>query len=170
MIQVFRRWPTAEEIKASVKPPLCESYWWLTGMNYNRPVIISLWNGATRSGPVPRVRFPGMTEDGIRTNQTHTGGFVLVGPIAYDGVPEEEIHAAAVPTSTTLPEFPCVVQGRIRVVTQHASDRFKEHSGCKKKHEATVLSIQRLIAVAHEMRLKPKYRVVELLNHGTEGG
>jgi hypothetical protein len=31
--------PTVEEAKAAVYPGLYESYWWVTGWNFNRPVM-----------------------------------------------------------------------------------------------------------------------------------
>jgi hypothetical protein len=36
------RIPTVSEASASVERPLCESYWWFDGLNFNRPVVCSV--------------------------------------------------------------------------------------------------------------------------------
>lgn len=36
------RLPTVREAAESVERPLCESYWWFDGLNFNRPVMCSV--------------------------------------------------------------------------------------------------------------------------------
>lgn len=39
------RYPTVAEVLASYAPPLCESYWWATGWEFNRPVVARIGVG-----------------------------------------------------------------------------------------------------------------------------
>lgn len=40
------RYPTVAEVAASYAPPLAESYWWVTGWGFNRPVMACIGVGA----------------------------------------------------------------------------------------------------------------------------
>ncbi len=52
------RFPTIAEAQAAQKAPLCESYWWFEGWDFNRPVIACVNIGAhVREGAYVHVTF-----------------------------------------------------------------------------------------------------------------
>ena len=77
-------------------------------------------------------------------------------------LPEAEEWAS--PVGKTLP---LVVEGRCQSIAQHAIDRYRERTGSKKCDATVCERLAARIASAEEMQLKPKYRVIELIAHGT---
>ncbi len=52
------RLPAVAEAAESVEAPLCESYWWFDGLNFNRPVMCSVGISChVKHGPSVRVYF-----------------------------------------------------------------------------------------------------------------
>jgi hypothetical protein len=61
------RLPTVQEAAESVEGPLCESYWWFAGLNFNRPVMCSVSISChVKHGSSVRVHF---------AEETPVGGF-----------------------------------------------------------------------------------------------
>jgi hypothetical protein len=69
-------------------------------------------------------------------------------------------------TATEGGNLPLVVEGRCEVISRHAIDRFRERTGTNKPDEVIVKRVAARLAIADEMELKPKYRVLELMAHG----
>jgi len=60
-----------------------------------------------------------------------------------------------------------LVEGRCTHVTQHAIDRFRERSGSNKGDQTIINRMTTRLQDAEEMELKERYRINELLAHGT---
>ena len=75
-----------------------------------------------------------------------------------------ECEGFEVPVSASRP---LAVAGRCETVTQHAIDRYRERTGSKKSDEKVCDQLHCRRANAQEMELKPQFRLIELLAHGT---
>ena len=42
---IIQGFPTVEQITPTIKKPLSESYWWFSGLNFNRPIIARIGIG-----------------------------------------------------------------------------------------------------------------------------
>lgn len=62
---------------------------------------------------------------------------------------------------------PLAVTGKCEAISLHAIQRFRERTGSKKSDETVCNSVAAQLSSAKEMVLKLKYRVIELLAHGT---
>lgn len=62
---------------------------------------------------------------------------------------------------------PFVVTGICTEITAHAIIRYRERTGTKKGEVATLNKIRERMEKAEEWRLKQKFRLIELLAHGT---
>ncbi len=87
-MQTLHRIPTVTEAVAAITPPLCESYWWLTGWNFNRPVIARIGvGGHITKGPFVIVWVgDNCPAHGFREEDLRHANFILRGPIE---LPEE---------------------------------------------------------------------------------
>lgn len=79
---IENRFPTVAEANAAQQPPLCESYWWFEGLNFNRPVIACVnIGGHKREGAYTSVRF---FSDGHNPVAGYREG-QLAGPMKFTG-------------------------------------------------------------------------------------
>lgn len=62
--------------------------------------------------------------------------------------------------------FPCVAIGRCELVTQHAIDQYRSRAGSTKGDVSQANKIATRIASGVEMKLKPKFLVIEMIDHG----
>lgn len=70
-------------------------------------------------------------------------------------------------TSPVGKNLPLVVAGRCTAISLHAIARFRERTGSKKSDATVCERLAERLSAAQEMALKPKFRVIELLAHGT---
>jgi hypothetical protein len=79
--------PSLEQVKSAIVAPLSESYWWVTGWNFNRPVIAQLGIGAhVKDGAYVWVRFfddAHMPTSGYKASELAGIPFRFSGPITY---------------------------------------------------------------------------------------
>lgn len=61
---------------------------------------------------------------------------------------------------------PFVVEGRCATITAHALQRYRERTGTTKGEVSVLNRIRERMEKAEEIRLKEKFRLIELLAHG----
>lgn len=83
MTTLTNRIPTVEEAIAAVESPLYESYWWFTGLNFNRPVVCSVSVSVhITKGDKVRVYFQDETPvSGFTESHFKDRTFKMIGPI-----------------------------------------------------------------------------------------
>ena len=79
----LNRLPTVEEATAATQRPLCESYWWFRGWNFNRPLIATIHVGVHyQTGPFVWMAVgPNCPQLGYRESDMQGLSFEMIGPI-----------------------------------------------------------------------------------------
>ena len=82
-MRLLNRLPTVEEALAANQSPLCESYWWFRGWNFNRPLIASIHvGGHVKNGPFVWMAVGSDCPNfGFREADMQGISFEMVGPI-----------------------------------------------------------------------------------------
>ena len=60
-----------------------------------------------------------------------------------------------------------IVEGRCKEISSHALERYRERSGSIKSDDTVIRLLTERIGKAKEMELLPKFKLIEMLAHGT---